>query len=1011
MKAKILITIFSLALISFIPASKNPKFTRSDAIHWVMKSIINTEKTNLYCSKNLVTNEVFLIDNQKITNPYKSSWVFFIDDHPYSSWYHDCRIVFVSSKSRKFIISKAEIFPKKLSSLYEQLLKVFEPIPLVSNNVSYIQDQSMVLNKSNYAIIISSFDGTRNWFNTSLIYNVLIQTYHYQKNNIVVLYGWDGSSALYLNDLDGGSLSKDIDGPATIENIKRTINNFSGQENDSNIAPKLGHDDQLAVFFTGVPVTGEQPLMIFPVDENNYVLYPVSEISVPIEKIDCGQMSFLFDVNSSTTIAEYFKAANNTQVLCKNRYLTGPTLSGEKCLAEIYMTQGRYSEYLYYWASASRGYLPEVTKPWNRLDTIGIENGGGFLYRNFIPDHPGDSYLDDDHDSFLQMAEAFNYANNLDTWSDDGYCYLPYDGTEKETPFQVNEIPFAEDLITLAGLSGHIITPSQSLPAGSYIIADSLIIDPSKTLRFADNTEIYIHKNKIPAGKQNAQLIAKANSKLIIGKNNTIANLKEVSTTWPVSALVTYSDSIIIGSNTEFTNIRIGTSSTSPVKSLILKNIIMNNGMINTPNCGQLIIHKSNFTNTYLRCLNISAVMIDSNIFVKSHTHLRGSSLPSKLDLIANKYNGECSIYSSNGATVSIQNFQNFRITDNEILNTIYGINMDGCGWGALSNTVKGNVIDNITGITQQKFGIRLYFSNAVLQGNSISNMKGNGLEFYEHSMVSVEGNKKALTVNETQRIINNGGREVYTDSYSFPVFFKWNAIVDEDNIMTDDYLFYGDFISFEKKDISMNYWGRNFFPSYDLFPAESYKWEPVFNLRNSRSPGPDASETLFILAQTKLLQADYSGAQADFKKIISLYPKTRYASAGLKDLFIIETNTFRNFNRLKNYYETDATIAGNPSLAQVADFMSNRCDIELMNWQKAIDWFENRIKNPPSFNDSVYAIIDLGKIYIQMQDAGIELSQFQSTIPDLIPESDSAYLMKTDYLISLIQERTKKIE
>jgi hypothetical protein len=1010
MKTNIFISVFYLVLLSFTPVSKYSKLTRNGAIDMVMKTIINnTNKTNIFCSNELIKTDLYLIDNQEILNPYKASWVFFIDDHPFSSWYHESRIIFVNANNGKFVVSKAEIYPKELHSRYEQILSVVNPQPVAKNSVSYSADPLRVISKSNYALIIVSFDDMRNWFNTSLIYNVLVQSYNYQKNNIIVLYGWDGNSKLYLNDLDGGNPSNDIDGPATFENIMNTINDFSGLENNFPEVPKLGHDDQLAIFITGVPVplniTGVEPSMVFPLDEINFATYPISGLSLPMEKIDCGQMIFNLDVNSSAAINNYFKAAHSTQVICKNRYLTGPTILGEKSQAEMYITSGRYSEYLYYWASAARGYLPEATKPWNILATIGKENGGGFPYSNYIPGHPGDTYLDDNRDHFLQMAEAFNYANNLDTWSDDGYCYLPYQGNEKETPNQTNEIPFVEDLITVAGLSGHITTPSQSLPARSYIIADSLILDADKILRFADKTELYIHRNKITGGKSNARLIAKVNSKLILGQNMIVANLKEVSTSWPLSTLLIYSDSIIIGSNTSFKNVNIGTISNPRIKSFILKNITMINGMINTPNCDKVIIHKNNFTNTFLRCLNIGNALIDSNQFINSHTFFNGFSGPSKLDLVANKYKGNCLIYSSNGGTVLVQNFQNYCINGNEILNTLYGIKVEFSGWGN-ANSILSNTIGNKAGINRQVYGMCLYYTRAVLHDNYISDINGNGLELYNFSMVSIEGNKEARSVNETQRIIDNVGWEVFSDKNSFPVPFKWNAIIDEDNLTINDYLLYGDIASGEKKDISLNYWGRNFSPKYDLYPVESYKWEPVFNLRDSDSPVASSTESMFTLAQAKFYRGDYIGAKTDFKNIIRLFPTTQYASASLKELFVIEKNTTNDFNQLKNYYKTDRTIISHQNLAQVADFMANKCDIALMNWAKAIDWYEKKIKDPPSINDSIYAIIDVGNLYIQMRKAGVNSTLYKCSMPNLVPESDSAHLANSNYLIWLLKGR-----
>ena len=53
--------------------------------------------------------------------------------------------------------------------------------------------------------------------------------------------------------------------------------------------------------------------------------------------------------------------------------------------------------------------------------------------------------------------------------------------------------------------------------------------------------------------------------------------------------------------------------------------------------------------------------------------------------------------------------------------------------------------------------------------------------------------------------------------------------------------------------------------------------------------------------------------------------------------------------------------------LFNVAAFLATRCHVQERNWQPAIDWYEDRIENPPSYQDSVFAVIDLGDIHLMM--------------------------------------------
>jgi hypothetical protein len=372
----------------------------------------------------------------------------------------------VSSSNGDYSIENVSIYPKHLSIDYEEVSLADRPDPIAMDGTQFVPDPQKVESNYNYGLIIASMDEPRSWFNTSLIYNVLMQNYNYKKENIFILYNYDGETHIpnFNNDLDGDTYEDDIDGPATWATIQQVIAEMKGEEpNPVYETEALGHGDQLAVFFTGIPVnnSGPEPALVFPVDQNNYVSVAASYISEPMENIACGQMVFTFDVNSSSDVSWYFEAANGTDVKCENRYLHGSTGSNEQNYAEMYFSGGNYSEQLFYWASAARGYLPDVysNAPWNiweEFGQLGQENGGAH-FATYIPNHPGDNNLDDDLDTFIQMGEAFQYADDMNTWTD-AYCNMPFTGGEPlVVPAQTDEFPFGEDLITLAGLSGRML--------------------------------------------------------------------------------------------------------------------------------------------------------------------------------------------------------------------------------------------------------------------------------------------------------------------------------------------------------------------------------------------------------------------------------------------------------------------------------------------------------------------------------------------------------------------------
>jgi hypothetical protein len=86
----------------------------------------------------------------------------------------------------------------------------------------------------------------------------------------------------------------------------------------------------------------------------------------------------------------------------------------------------------------------------------------------------------------------------------------------------------------------------------------------------------------------------------------------------------------------------------------------------------------------------------------------------------------------------------------------------------------------------------------------------------------------------------------------------------------------------------------------------------------------------------------------------------------------------------------------------KLADFLANKCDVEMENWQAAIDHYENIIENPETTEDSIFAIIDLGHTYFLMENSG-NRSLAQGKMMEHKPKSYDEFAEKRDYLLSLL--------
>jgi hypothetical protein len=76
--------------------------------------------------------------------------------------------------------------------------------------------------------------------------------------------------------------------------------------------------------------------------------------------------------------------------------------------------------------------------------------------------------------------------------------------------------------------------------------------------------------------------------------------------------------------------------------------------------------------------------------------------------------------------------------------------------------------------------------------------------------------------------------------------------------------------------------------------------------------------------------------------------------------------------------------------------------------WQPAVDWYEYRIENPPSYQDSVFAVIDLGDIHLMMAGDTINTKGHTAThykLANIKPKSKQEFEQnKTTLLATLPQ-------
>ena len=132
---------------------------------------------------------------------------------------------------------------------------------------------------------------------------------------------------------------------------------------------------------------------------------------------------------------------------------------------------------------------------------------------------------------------------------------------------------------------------------------------------------------------------------------------------------------------------------------------------------------------------------------------------------------------------------------------------------------------------------------------------------------------------------------------------------------------------------------------------------------------------------------------------LVSNYPDSPEAITALKALFSVEIASEGDFIDLKDYY---LELITDNNLGIVADNLANRCDIRIGNYSDAISWYEDKIIDPnTSYSERIFAEIDLGDLYLQMNNNGTR--GIQGKLTEYIPISKETHELRTDYLLSLL--------
>jgi len=971
-----------IAIIFQLPFYSIGQFSRDKAKALVLNQILvaDTGHISVYSSYDSIsdTTGIILLTGKKISLPYNSSWVFLSDDDPFADWNHPCRYIIVNSENGDYTIDSADIYPVGFQNAYGLILApailppYVPPVPPCPD----IAPTYASPNPHLHAVLICGIENSRWDGNLAVMYNTLKEA-GYPTKNIDVLYcSGKTDSTKWGSDFDHNGTC-DINHTAYRDTINFVFNQFATGQG------RLGKEDQLLVYVTasgGYNNDTTPPMSYMAVPDPNSQYYS-SELVNAVRNIPCAQMIFI--MNPCYSGGFVHPLIGDSTAACRNRIVQTAADTAQVAHPEFWISGESYDEFTFYYSAALRGHYPGSV-PWEWGCKVGdfpfttwypVRWGAKPHPSDYNPDNGDPSAYDDssfvspgNSDRYTQFVEAFNYANCMDTWSENGY-YNRYPqlwtGIPDESPqFGINNGFSVDDLFCVNGIAGNTSTglsSPQTVAGRSYLLGGNLNIlsdiNISQSAEFTmgvDNAIIDAKPNvnfHITGQQVKFTGMTTSNIELLIENTNNQLDLEKA--TFKNMSLQTFGSNLIIENHSTFTSCPF---------------IISNRGSVN--------IQYSSFTDSPLTLYNHDMDTASVSLTICNFT------AHTPIDQIL------------------IEDYNNYTITNDTINGGHSGLNLYYSGNGTNSNLIQNNYIGNCI-----KAGINVFSSHATVKMNQTYNNYF-GIEMVNNtSQTTLTGNQNAQNYTQTQYIHDCSGIEVYATDNCFPSM-TYNAVINP-NASVPNYplVYYDD--SYQKNpptlNIQSNCWGSNFTPGNDFHANYgTFTYIPVWCPSGGGGQQTTPDEALYDTAMNDVQNGDYTDAETRFQSLVLTYPKSAYSKEAMKEMFSIEPYTENDFNGLSIYYLTNDSIMADTALSMLGDYLANNCKVKLQDWPDAISWYEDKIQNPINAPDSIFAIIDLGHLYLIMDTTG-QKSTYIGSLPQYKPKSKAKYVTYRDSLIDLL--------
>jgi len=285
--------------------------------------------------------------------------------------------------------------------------------------------------------------------------------------------------------------------------------------------------------------------------------------------------------------------------------------------------------------------------------------------------------------------------------------------------------------------------------------------------------------------------------------------------------------------------------------------------------------------------------------------------------------------------------------------------------------------------------GLIIYNSNPEISNNLIIDNENIGISCFKGANADIDNNslfnpEYEIFIDQSRPLLEEKYNDLWNDDYYTVVYKPGGG-------------------SAQPLNVDYNWWGTTdiqYIRDRLLNDSRLFELDFICPIQNNENYTPTRSSDSRLLFESGIVEKDNGNfliAEGIFKDLILTYPSCSEISLAFSALISCYDSGELNFNLLQSYYlELLNSYNENPE-NKILKSLITFCKRKKGEYDPAIADYEAILLNDPTYEDSCYAVIDIGNTYLEAE------GRASGRLDYLIPESWETHLVTTKSLLKSI--------